>query len=150
MQIRTANVNDADIVTDMVVRLLTELSGEHFEKETYFIACSELLENPHLYTVFLAFNETNHCVGMVSVAESYAIYTAGRFGIIQEFYVSPESRSLKVGHYLLKSVIEHGRKCEWQRIEVGAPDALKWKRTIAFYQKEGFKEIGPRLKLTLK
>ena len=37
----------------------------------------------------------------------------------------------------------------WRRLEVGAPDPVAWARTKAFYEREGFTEVGPRLKRTL-
>ena len=35
------------------------------------------------------------------------------------------------------------------RVEVGAPDVPRWQRTVNFYLKEGFVEVGPRLKYLL-
>jgi hypothetical protein len=37
----------------------------------------------------------------------------------------------------------------WGRLEVGAPDVPKWKGTLAFYRRNGFDEVGPRLKILL-
>ena len=34
-------------------------------------------------------------------------------------------------------------------IEVGAPDLPRWQRTVDFYKRYGFTEIGPRLAFDL-
>jgi hypothetical protein len=34
-------------------------------------------------------------------------------------------------------------------LEVGAPDVPRWQRTVDFYKRNGFKEVGPRLYLPL-
>ena len=73
----------------------------------------------------------------------------GTFGLIHEFYVLPEKRSSSIGHQLIKAIISHGKGRSWHRIEVGAPNQQIWGRTIFFYKREGFVEIGPRLKLNL-
>lgn len=86
---------------------------------------------------------------MITVTDIYTIYAEGRLGIIQELYVLPEYRSKKVGHELIKKVLEFAKSKGWRRIEVGAPDREVWARTMKFYLKEGFVEIGPRLKLVL-
>jgi GNAT superfamily N-acetyltransferase len=108
-----------------------------------------LLQKPESYTAFLAFGESNDCIGMVTVASSCSIYAGGHFGIIQELYVRPDYRQLQIGHQLIEEVVRYAKGRHWKRIEVGAPEAEKWARTIAFYQREGFVEIGPRLKFVL-
>jgi GNAT superfamily N-acetyltransferase len=147
--IREASEEDIEVITDMVIRLLTELGGAPVDREPYLKTCAELLKQPQSYTVFLAFSESNQCMGVVTIAESHAIYAGGRFGVIREFYVSPEKRSSKIGHELLSTVIEYSRIRNWKRIEVGAPNSQKWERTVSFYIREGFVEIGPRLKFVL-
>ena len=42
-----------------------------------------------------------------------------------------------------------GKAKQWRVLEVGAPAFPRWSRTIAFYKNNGFKEIGPRLNLSL-
>jgi GNAT superfamily N-acetyltransferase len=79
-----------------------------------------------------------------------AIYVPGRFGIINEFYVLPEYRCFGIGKRLVDQVLELGKQNCWKRIEVGAPNNEMWHRTIEFYLREGFLEIGPRLKKYLK
>jgi hypothetical protein len=50
---------------------------------------------------------------------------------------------------LIDHVKAFARSHGWKNIEVGAPDLERWSRSIAFYKRLGFVEVGPRLDLTL-
>jgi GNAT superfamily N-acetyltransferase len=148
LQIRKAEKVDLDLLAGMVVSLLTELVGKEIEKDQYTRACSELLETD-LFTGFLAFDGSQNCIGVITVSETSSIYAGGRFGIIQELYVIPEYRSRTVGHELIQKALSFASERKWKRVEVGTPDPEKWNRTIEFYKKEGFVNVGTRMKLVL-
>lgn len=61
--------------------------------------------------------------------------------------MKPDWRSSKVGNALVSEAVAIAKKKQWQRIEVGAPPAGEWSRTIAFYKAYGFTEIRSRLGL---
>ena len=61
----------------------------------------------------------------------------------------PDGRSKNVGARLTEVAAAFGRKRKWPFIEVGAPSVPAWQRTVDFYRKRGFEEVGPRLRLTL-
>ena len=88
-------------------------------------------------------------VGLIALNECVAIYAQGRFGEISELYVDPEQRSAGVGAALVGKAKSFAAEMGWSRLEVGAPDRANWGRTIAFYEREGFAEIGPRLRYKL-
>ncbi len=150
--IRKAGARDSNIVAEMAAQLLSELSGNPVGIKPLLGIAKVLLasESSH-FTVLLAYpgDDPSRYVGLLTIAEVSALYACGSFGVIQEFYVAPAERSKGIGHLLLKEAINHGRQCGWSRIEVGAPDLPKWVRTVDFYRREGFQEIGPRLKLAL-
>jgi GNAT superfamily N-acetyltransferase len=75
-----------------------------------------------------------------------AIYAGGRFGEITELYVSPAHRSKGIAPILITAATSIGRQKGWKRLEVGAPDQPAWSRTLSFYLREGFEEVGPRLR----
>ncbi len=50
---------------------------------------------------------------------------------------------------LVEAAAAIGRERGWTRLEVGAPPAAAWARSVAFYEECGFAEIGPRLGLAL-
>lgn len=81
--------------------------------------------------------------------ECAAIYAGGVFGEISELYVAPELRSRGIAGALIQEAIDLARTRKWNRLEVGAPNQPEWKRTFDFYVREGFNEVGPRLRKTL-
>lgn len=146
IHIRMATLDDVEIVTNMVADLLSELSGNHVSRKELTEVCTELLSQKRSnYTAFLAFTEDSS-VGLITLSEIASMYARGLSGVIQEFYVLPTARSLGIGDRLIRTAIQYGNQCSWTRLEVGAPNAEKWHRTVSFYQRVGFKEIGPRFK----
>jgi GNAT superfamily N-acetyltransferase len=69
--------------------------------------------------------------------------------LLSELYVVPQFRSEGAGQELIREAVRFGHERNWGRLEVGAPDVPRWNRTVSFYRKNGFTEVGPRLKLLL-
>jgi len=148
--IRRSLPEDSGVVANLVCRLLAELSGEALQNpELYAAVSSDLLNRENNYTVFIASTESGECVGMISIGESRAIYSLGKFGIIHELYVEPNFRSKDIGGRLIQVAVEHARESGWSRLEVGTPDAEDWQRTVKFYRRKGFEGSGLKLKLNL-
>ena len=61
LELRMASESDAKIITDMVLRLITELGGTP-DRKLFLQTCTELLRHPQFYRVLLAFSESNQCV----------------------------------------------------------------------------------------
>ena len=73
----------------------------------------------------------------------------GRFGEISELYVNPAARSGGVTPRLPRAAVGFAGAGNRDRLEVGAPDVPRWNRTVAFYRRNGFVEVGPGLTLIL-
>ncbi len=150
--IRQAMSSDSDTVAELVHGLLCELSGlpaHSIDLHDLVKAADGLVDQDRGVWAFLASNEHEHDIGVLTLNEGAAIYAGGKLGTISEFYVRPESRSDGVGPQLLEAAITLGRERNWGRLEVGAPSVPRWSRTVGFYLKNGFEEVGPRLKLRL-
>jgi len=148
LEIRRAKPEDAGIVADMIGRLLTELrSGDVVELSSTVAA--DLLDRPDDFAAYLAVGD-GEVVGAMTLSTCYALYAAGAFGEIAELYVSPEWRSRNAGKLLVEAAANHCRNRGWTILEVGAPPADTWSRTVAFYKRNGFEDVGPRLNLILK
>ncbi|MWC27601.1 GNAT family N-acetyltransferase [Paenibacillus sp. MMS18-CY102] len=130
--------------------MLEELSGIIIDEFSIQQTCESLLSNIDHYIAYVALDHSETCIGVITTFETYALYACGKIGTIQELYVAPEHRSMHVGKVLLQCVIDYGKTHSWRRIEVGAPNAQLWGRTLSFYKNMGFSEIGPRLKLTFE
>ncbi|MFS4582837.1 GNAT family N-acetyltransferase [Phaeobacter sp. C3_T13_0] len=149
MQIKAITSRDAGLVAQMVAALISELSdGAEVASGPLEMVASDLLTSAHV-TGFLACNADGDSLGMILLNQCAAIYAGGIFGEITELYVEPEHRSLGVAARLVEAAEDLGRSRGWKRLEVGAPAQPAWQRTLAFYQRNGFQETGPRLRKPL-
>lgn len=148
MIIRRAGAADAGTVGRFVDALLVELSGAPSRPEERLRTATELLAGDDRVFGFLAV-EGEAPVGVIMLAESAAIYAGGTFGVITELYVVPQQRSSGVASRLVAAALAFGRSRAWGRVEVGAPHQPAWERSFKFYLREGFTEVGPRLRFLL-
>jgi GNAT superfamily N-acetyltransferase len=95
------------------------------------------------YTVLLA-HAGGDAVGFLSLAQTYALYTEGRFGIIPECFVKPAYRSRGIGAGLLDEAKRLARSRGWRRLEVTTPPLPEFAATLAFYERHGFRVSGGR------
>ena len=147
MKIIKAGKKHSKEIIRLVTELISELGGKRFvinELEAIdFIERS--IENGK-YFAFLALDDRQNAFGIITAGESGAVYAGGPFGVIHEFYIAPKMRSNGHGNKLISKVKETATYMGWKRLEVGAPPYPQWKRTKGFYLREGFIEIGPRLR----
>ena len=148
--VRQAGSKECGRVGHLVYELLKELNpGEDHQRSAFVDAASTLLTGNQGVWSFLATLPAGRDVGVVTLNECAAINWGGRFGEICELYVVPDFRSKGVGALLIEAAVSFGRERGWLGIEVGAPSPPTWQRTIDFYRRHGFEEVGPRLDLTL-
>jgi GNAT superfamily N-acetyltransferase len=144
-------VESAEIAFEMVQKLLAELGEEGDELGT--LDAAKVLDawtrSQHAVHVFIARDSGGPPVGIMTIVESFAIYANGNYGIINEMYVVPSQRSSGVGRRLIQAVKEFGIERKWTRVDVTALESGRWARTRAFYEREGFRFAGPKLKLLL-
>jgi len=149
--VREAGPGEFERVGRLIYGLLAELYPElGYECDDCVDSAGTLLASGEGVWSFLATTDDDRDVGVVMLNECAAIYAGGRFGEISELYVVPDSRSKNVGALLTEAAVAFGRKRKWPFIEVGAPSVPAWQRTVDFYLKRGFEEVGPRLQLTLE
>ena len=146
-RIERVAVDHAETVAKMAAALLFELSAatQHVKAADLFAVAQERLRSRSDFFAYIGFDQNHDPLGVITVSTAVAIYAAGTVGIIQELYVAPAHRSAGLGQLLLATVVDLGRTAGWNRIEIGAPSADRWQRTINFYKANGFSEIGPRL-----
>lgn len=145
--IKRGSIEDVDSLLSLSKKLFDEI-GHQFpisDRSQAVFFCKNLFDN-ETYVGFLASDAKNQACGLITLNEGSSIYVGGRFGIIREFYVVPKMRSAGIGKALLHRAIEFARSKGWNRLEVTPPHKEEWERTYNFYMREGFVEIGPRLK----
>jgi GNAT superfamily N-acetyltransferase len=146
--VRRAGLSDASLVARLVDALLVELSGSSSRYEERLATANRLLASGDRVFGFLAV-EQELPLGVILISESASIYAGGAFGVITELYVTPEKRSAGVAKLLIDATAGLGRERSWSRVEVGAPHQPAWERSLKFYLRNGFAEVGPRLQLLL-
>lgn len=146
--VRCAALADTPCVARFVDALLVELSGSSSKYDERLTTTNRLLALQDRVLGFLAL-EQEEPIGVMMISESAAIYAGGMFGVIAELYVVPEKRSAGVAKMLVDAGVALGRRRSWNRIEVGAPHQPAWERSLKFYLRAGFVEVGPRLQLLL-
>jgi GNAT superfamily N-acetyltransferase len=147
--VQKASLGDAHEVAAMVGELLNEIMStigvQAFDfKLDETVARLKDFINQEKYFVFVAQSTHTGPIGFVTLSESHALYAAGTFGIIQEFYVRPEFRSQNVGLRLMEQATAFGKSRGWTRLEVTTPPIPQFQKTLAFYEREGFAITGGR------
>ncbi|MCF8068728.1 MAG: GNAT family N-acetyltransferase [Desulfobacterales bacterium] len=151
VEIIEAKPEDADLVGGLVYDLLVELfAGQShlFPPEKMKKAAVSLLQPETGVWSFLAVCD-GEVAGVINLNECAAIYAGGKFGEITEMYVKPEYRSKAIGKKLIGRARSFAKEKSWEVIEVGAPDVPRCQKTVDFYLKTGFEEIGPRLEMSV-
>ena len=145
VSIRVADISDGSAVAELVHALIDELSGgsppalAEMERTT-----ATVLREPGVIAVLALVDRVP--VGVMMLNECSAIYAGGRFGEISELYVRPDMRSLGVAAPLVEHARVEAKDRGWKRLELGAPEQPQWRRTLEFYLRNGFEEVGPRLR----
>lgn len=150
--LRQAGRDDAGTVAELVHPLVGELDPDRADAqllESYRQVAAAHVGADAGYWAILAEAPAEGGVGLITLNECTAIYAGGRFGEIPELYVAPAYRSRGLGALLLEEAIGFATARCWPRLEVGAPDLPRWQRTVDFYQRHGFVNVGPRLKRPL-
>jgi GNAT superfamily N-acetyltransferase len=145
---RRAEVTDAATVARFVHALVEELSGgKNLGIESATRTAETVLADVNAVAVIAC--EGDEPVGVIVLNQCTAIYAGGKFGVITELYIRPDMRSRGIAPHLIAVALAEGRERGWKRLEVGAPAQPKWNRTLGFYLRNGFEEIGPRLRRML-
>ena len=147
ISIERISESDLPIVKSMLEELYLEL-GEEKESITYLTTqlIADLLSEGK--TSILKATLDREIIGILTLTESQAIYSGGKFGSIDEMYVKPGFRSRSVGELLVKTASEIGKAKGWNRIDVTGPTDEN-PQTVNFYKRNGFVFTGPKLKRIL-
>jgi len=142
--VKQAAPTDFERVGQLTFELLNELFPElGYQRDACIATAKILLASEAGVWSFIATQSDERDIGIVMLNECSAIYAGGQFGEISELYVAPDYRSIGVGARLIAAAAEFGRKRGWPDLEVGAPSVPVGQRTVDFYLRNGFDEVGP-------
>jgi GNAT superfamily N-acetyltransferase len=154
IKVLKASINEVKTVVNLIAELLIDFNNKN---DSNFVIDKDYLEKTTRkliirknFRAFIAYDSENKPKGLITISEAFAIYNGGDFGVITELYVDRSSRSEGIGKLLLQSVFDFSDSMNWKKVEVGAPNAEEWPRTIEFYKRNGFKEKGPKLRIDIK
>ncbi|HTA40654.1 MAG TPA: GNAT family N-acetyltransferase [Candidatus Acidoferrales bacterium] len=152
MEIRIAGPELWPQIREGVLELLRELGQEADDLGDFDAARfeREWRADPERMRALVALDDAGSLAAVATLAQSFAIYAGGRYGILLEMYVKRAHRSKGLGAELLRRAVAYGRSRGWSRIEVTAPEGNQWSRTVAFYERNGFRYAGPKLKIPIE
>ncbi|MCX6834283.1 MAG: GNAT family N-acetyltransferase, partial [candidate division Zixibacteria bacterium] len=111
IRVEELGIENADQVIDLVTKLAVELGGEDDEfgglDKAKILADWEA--SKERFVAFVAIAENGEPLGIITVAQSFAIYAGGCYGAINELYVSPKHRNKNVGKMLVETAKDYGR-----------------------------------------
>ena len=149
-----ASIKEVKTVVNLIAELLIDFNKNNssnfiVDKESLEKTARKLIVRDNFGT-FIAYDSASKPKGLITISGASAIYNGGDFGVITELYVDRKSRSEGIGKLLLQSAFDFSNSMNWAKVEVGAPNAEEWPRTIEFYKSNGFKEKGPKLRIDIK
>ncbi|MCX8507483.1 MAG: GNAT family N-acetyltransferase [Rhodobacteraceae bacterium] len=136
---------EAAVAARMVGALMQELSPGYETDEVVMAETARALLGQGRIVGLLAWDGDDP-VGVLMLNECAALSAGGLFGEITELYVRPSHRSRGIAAQMVARARDLAKARGWKRLEVGAPEEQAWARTKSFYEREGFVEVGPRLK----
>lgn len=150
-RVRSASPRDIGAVAEAIGQLLLELGGTPPARQEMEATTRALVEDEGSGAVLVAHDDEGAVIGVLAASWQTAIHAAGQYGLIQDLWVHPAWRSRQVGAKLVQALDRVARERGVQRIEVGLPresfPALA--ATEAFYRRNGFTPLGPRMRRTI-
>ena len=142
LNVRLATSDDRDEVLTLVRGLLFELGGNPAPAQELHGVFSSLVAGAGGFIVLAEVDGVPRAVCTASYTT--ALRTAGRYCILQEMFVEPDSRSSGVGQAVIDFALEHAADNGCQVVELGTP--RDGSRAIRFYEQSGFENIGARMR----
>jgi GNAT superfamily N-acetyltransferase len=145
--VRSALPGDTADVVAALVQLLAELGGSAPAPDRLAAAVRALIEDRELGSLLVA-EAPEGIVGVLAASWQHALHAAGAYCIVQDLWVDPSWRSRGVGALLLDALLERMGARRITRVEVGLPSARfeGLEATEAFYARNGFTMLGPRMR----
>lgn len=143
LNVRLATSDDRDEALRLVRGLLIELGGSPAPAEELGRVFDELVAANGAGFVVIA-EEAGAARAVCTASFQVAIRTAGRYCILQEMYVEPDSRSSGVGRAVIDFALQQAVASGCKVVELGTPRVGD--RQIRFYESAGFTSVGARMR----
>ena len=150
--IRSAGREDAPVVAEMVHRLLGEIDTPRYSVAQYAETVRDLISANGSFHVLLAFSTPDPAerpVGVITISESAALYSCGRYAEIQELFVDPVCRGAGVGKRLLLAARALAEERGWERLQLHVSADRDGGKSFEYYRRKGFEPIGTTMRYRL-
>jgi GNAT superfamily N-acetyltransferase len=147
--VRAGREQDVAEVAAAVAELLVELGATPPAPAAMQATTRALIEDRDAGAVLVA-ELDGELVGVLAASWQTAIHIPGRYGLIQDLWVHPALRSREIGGDLVRALCEFASERQITRVEVGLPQVgfAGLAATEAFYLRNGFVRLGPRMRRT--
>ena len=150
--IRKATLEDENIIGCALSRMLDEIRDTNTNPiiEGWETAFKTIVTNDSLGVILIAeYKDT--FLGFISASFHYALHTGGIYANLEELWTDPAYRSYFAGIHLMTAIEEYVAEHGIRRIDLGAAsyDYSKHESLYTFYERMGYKNIGPRYKKTI-
>ena len=142
LNVRLATIEDREEVLTLVRGLLIELGGSLAPARELHGVYNSLVSGDAGFIVIAEVDGVPRAACTASFTAS--LRTAGRYCILQEMFVEPDSRSSGVGQAVIEFALEHAAANGCEVVELGTP--RRGDRQIEFYQRVGFENVGARMR----
>lgn len=149
-RVRAAGDDDVGAVAAAVEELLVELGGRRPALDALEEEARALIDGPQVGALLVAEAE-GKIVGLLAASWQRAMHVPGRYGTIQDLWVHPDWRSRAIGADLVAALAALAGERGIARLEVGLPreSFAGLAKTEAFYRRNGFDELGIRMRRLL-
>ena len=142
LNVRLATPDDREEVLTLVRGLLFELGGNPAPTNELNGVFNSLVTGNQGFIVIAEVDGVPRAACTASYVT--ALRTVGRYCILQEMFVEPESRSCGVGQAVIEFALEHAVASGCEVVELGTP--RQGERAMQFYEGCGFENIGARMR----
>jgi len=146
IRVGPARVDEVDDVVAAITALLRELRGDDSYEPAGMREAVTAFVTGQVPGGVLVARDPAGVRGVLAYSIPVAIRVAGAYCLIQELWVDPQLRSRGVAGELLAGLAEVCRREKLTRVEVCLPSPrfAAFDRTVAFYERSGFRMAGPR------
>ncbi len=149
IEIRLAKHDELSRAVGLIAALLPELDDAAREIETAESSAvmTRMAAEGGNHLVFVAVADGAEIVAAATVAQSFALFGGGSYGIINEMVVDRDWRRRGIGGALIAEIFSEATRRGWASVDVTPTESEDGIRGRLFYEGQGFGPIGPKLQL---
>jgi predicted GNAT family acetyltransferase len=149
IEVRLAKHEELPRAVGLIAALLPELdeaAGEIETAESSALMARMIAEGAN-HLVFVAIADGAEIVAAATVAQSFALFGGGAYGIINEMVVDRDWRRRGIGGAMVAEIADEATRRGWASVDVTTAESDEGNLGRLFYEGQGFGPVGPKLQL---